>query len=195
MVRALALVLGPIVCGAVFVLLAAPPETPGAYAVTASGVYPLPGAPEQTCRGDLHPATVHPPPPLGVPVLDDVTQGLTFYVVSAHRSAVGSNLVSARLFFFIGRNGPQAVGPDYQSVPVTVRQANARVHQVVVARFDDEVSEARYRQVLAHVPGSRATLEGALALVVSDHGACRTYLTQLQPSVSSVPSFLGPRRK
>jgi hypothetical protein len=169
MLKAFALIVGPILCGTVFFLTKAPAQAPGAYVELADGVYRL-----STCVSGISSVA-------GVSTTAPVAPGevRSFYLLLPDSVSAPANAQSARLYFKVVNHAePQT---DYGRTPVatTVRRLHQRVYRVTseqALRWDPHgVTSAVYRQALSRIPSNRATTELLLELEVPapPAGACR----------------------
>jgi hypothetical protein len=161
--KAAALVIGPLVCGALFFWRAAPPQRPGAYVEAGDAVYAL-GECEQG-------STVGAP---GVPLAEVVAVSV---LLPNDSPAAVVAAESARLYLKVVDHAHPAV--DYSRVPLesTVRRMQSRVFRVaprVPLRWEpDGALERTYREALAHTAGTRSAMEVLLQLEVpAPGGSC-----------------------
>jgi hypothetical protein len=177
MLKALVLIVGPLLCGAVFFLTEAPAQTPGAYVELPDGVYRLP-----PCVAGSSPitglSTTAPAAPEGV---------RSFYVLSPDSASAPARARSARLYLKVVNHAePQT---DYGRAPLgtMVHRMHPHVYRVTSdqsLRWDSGgVIGSVYRQALARMPGHRATIDLLLELDVpeSSGGSCRYAVTLGSP--------------
>jgi hypothetical protein len=172
-ILALALIGGPILCGAVFFLAEAPAQTTGAYVGVSGGVYRLPD-----CVAGASPANA-------VSSTSPVVPGelLSFFLVVPDGVSDPAPATSATLFLTaVNHAEPQA---DYgrTPLPTTVRRMARNVYRVTsdqTLRWDSRGPTGEvYRQALAGILGNRATTELLLVLEVPalTAGSCRYGVT------------------
>lgn len=176
MIKALALIVGPILCGVVFFLTEAPAQTPGVYVEIADGIYHL-----STCvSGTSSVAGVSTTAPV---VTGDV---LSFFLVLPDNVSAPTNAKSARLYLNVVNHAePQT---EYGRTPLAtaVHRMNPHVYRVMsdqLLRWDSRgVTNSVYQQALSHIPGNRATTELLVELEIPapPAGPC-TYAVVLGP--------------
>jgi hypothetical protein len=177
MIKAAALILGPLLCGVIFFLVAAPAATPGAYLELADGVYPL-----SPCRDGVSPAG-------GVPA--SAPGGVqAFLLLAGDAVPAPADAQSARLYLKVVNHADPQTDYGRTALPTAVQRLNPRVYKVTteqVLRWDSRgLMNAVYRQALSLKPGDRATTEVVVELEVpAPAGACR-YAVSLGP-----PATLG----
>ena len=82
-------------------------------------------------------------------------------------------------------NADPSFRPERLRVPITVRKVSDRVHRITSEELGpDSRAWLYYRQVLARAPGSRATIELVVALVVQETHARRVYSVRFGPPVT-----------
>jgi hypothetical protein len=178
MIKALALIVGPILCGVLFFLAEAPAQTPGAYVETADGIYRL-----STCEpGASNVAGVSTAAPV---VAGDV---LRFYLVLPDDSAA-VHAQAARLYLTVVNHAESEADYGRARLATVVRRMNSRVYRFrpeqALQWGSSEVTRSVYEQALAKMPGSRATAELLVELEVPapTAGLCR-YAVSLGPPPS-----------
>jgi hypothetical protein len=178
-IRAAALIAGPILFAALVFQLQAPGREAGVYVeVSRGGGFGLPYA--------LSGYTVG-----AVPAISDVaTNTLTvngslrsFFIVDPEPATLPVSATSTKVYFLVVNNADEAFRAEPLALPVTIRQVNPRVYRITSSEFGPESRGSQYyRQVLSHATGSRATMELLVGLVVQDSsGRRRMYSVRFGP--------------
>lgn len=157
--KALALIIGPLLCGGLFFLAAAPRQAPGAYVEIADGVYRLPA-----CVDGAQPAEAVSTTALVAP-----SEVLSFFLVLPDNVSA-AQAGSARLFLKAVNHAEPKTDYGRTALPTTVRRMDSRVYRVTSGqslRWDSRgLTGSVYRQALPRVLGSRATTELLVELEV-----------------------------
>jgi hypothetical protein len=173
---ALALIIGPLLCGGLFFLAAAPHQAPGAYIEIADGIYRLP-----TCVSGALPAEAVSRTAWVVP--GDV---LSFFLVLPDSVSAPPPVGSAKLFLKAVNHAEVQTDYGRTPLPTIVRRMAPAVYRVTSdqsLRWDSRgLTGSVYRQALARIPGNRDTAELLLELDVPAPPAspCR-YVVTLGP--------------
>jgi hypothetical protein len=119
--KALGLIAGPLICGAVLYVLEVPPRHPGVYVETLTGIYPMSGYTEQPATLFASASAKAETPPAG-------GRGpVTFFIVGDDVDALAGRARSARLFLVRTVDGEV---PGYRPVAAEVRRIDAHVYGV-----------------------------------------------------------------
>jgi hypothetical protein len=179
MIRAAALIAGPILFAALVFQLRAPGRAPGVYVEVESGaekgMYAVPGHDAAPAAGATGISAQTPAIPDGVVH--------AFFTVGLELATDPSSSSFPELHFFAVDHADGGFRSDPLRVPITIRPVSAGVYRIASHELGPE-SRAwpYYRQVLARAPGSRATIEVVVALVVPDsQGRRRMYAVRFGP--------------
>jgi hypothetical protein len=183
MIRAAALIAGPLLLAAVVFQIRAPGRNPGVYVEVESrsggggSTYAVPGYPV----GD-------------VPIASDVAMNTlavngvlrSFFIVDPGAASVAVSPTSTQLYFLVMNHADEALRGDPRSLPSTIRRINPRVYRVTSPELEPNqpLGIQYYRQVLARAAGSRAAMDLVVALVVQDStGQRRMYSVRVGPGL------------
>lgn len=181
MIRAAALITGPILFAALFFQLQAPGRGPGVYVEVESrsggggSTYPLTGY-----------AIGETPPPPDVTANTLAVNGVlrSFFIVDPERSNVSVSATSTKLYFLVMNNADEAFRSEPAPLPATIHHINPRVYRITSEAIEPDrpLALQYYRRILARVPGSRATMELLVGLVIQDaSGQRRMYSVRFGP--------------
>ena len=183
MIRSLALIGGPLLCGVVFFLLAAPAQAPGVYVEIgdglnrneiADGLYRL-----STCidgASDVDVSGTAPVAPGGVS---------SFFLVLPDTVAARTPAPSARLYLRVANHAAPRI--DYGRAPIgaTVGRMAPRVYRVTsdqALRWDAPgATSSFYWQALSRLGGNRETTELLVELEITTPLAACRYAVTLGP--------------
>ncbi len=179
MIRAAALIAGPILFAALFFQLQAPRTDAGVYVeVERAGGFGRPYALSGYAVG-------------AVPAIADMTMNTlavnghlrSFFIVDPDPARLSASATSTKLYFLVVNNADEAFHAEPLAVPVTIRQVNPRVYRITSSEFGPTSRGFQYfRQVLSHATGSRATMELLVGLVTEDStGRRRMYSVRFGP--------------
>ena len=165
MLRAAAVIAGPIFFAAAVFQLRAPGREPGVYIEVESGshtgTYPVPGQ-------DLSQAPAAAQIGLHTVAIPD-GHVHSFFTVGLNLSTDPSSASFPELHFFVVDNSDESFRSEPLRVSLTIRPVSAGVYQIVSKDLgEDSRAWPYYRQVLVRAPGSRATIELVAALIVPD---------------------------
>lgn len=166
---ALALIGGPILCGAVYFIAAAPAPAPGAYVEIVDGVYPLPAC---AASADVSSTAAVAPAEIR-----------SVFIVLPDDGGEGANVEAAKLYLRVVNHAAPQTDYGRTPLPTTVARMSARIYRVRsdrALRWDPQgVPSAVYREALSRIPGNRGTIEVLLELEVPGRagGSCRYALT------------------
>lgn len=175
------LIATPIICGFSYLNLFAPPQTPGLYAMTSHGMFRI--ADFYDLQQSADPATVLRSGFRSTTMLPDERDGIVCFFIVRPRTAARTT-PTVRLYFAVAERGSATVLSALMPLPVDVRPVNAglfRVTSAQTARWD--LLRPEFAAVLTRTPGSRATKDGLLVVVVDDEG---------EPTSRLFPIRIGP---
>jgi hypothetical protein len=189
---ALAIIVGPLLCGAIFFVTRGPVQKPGAYVETADGVYPLP-----TCLAGTS-------PDVSAAAAVALGEVRAFFLVLPDRAPARASADGAQLSLRVVNHAEPQIDYGRAPLPTTIRRMNANVYRVSsdqTLRWDPRgPTDAIYRRALARMPGNRATTEVLLVLEVPQpHAGSCLYAMTLGPPPSlpdaDVKWFVPPATK
>jgi hypothetical protein len=172
MLKAAALIAGPIVFAALFFQLRAPAREPGVYVEVEmgreTGKYAVPGY-DLGAAPSVSDVSRHT---LAMP--DGVIR--SFFIVDIDQPA-------SELYFFVVNNADESFHVEPVSAPLKLQQINPRVYRVTSGELGPgTLARSHYRQALARVTGARGTMELVVALVIRDStGRRRMYSVRYGP--------------
>jgi len=181
MIKAAALIAGPILFAALYFQLRAPGRDPGVYVEVESrsggggSTYPLSGY-----------AIGAVPAPADVTANTLVVNGVlrSFFIVDPDRSNVAVSPASTKLCFLVMNNADEAFRAEPLPLTSTIDHINPRVYRVTSEELEPDrpIGFKYYRQILARAPGSRATMDLLVGLVIQDAaGQRRMYSVRFGP--------------
>jgi hypothetical protein len=166
---ALALIGGPILCGAAYFMATRPAQAPGVYVELVDGVYPLPACAAGTDISST--AAVTP---------GDIR---SLFIVLPDAASAAANAETAKLYLRVVNHAEPQTDYGRTPLPATVARMSSRVYRVRsdrALRWDPQgLTNTVYRQALSRMLGNRATTEVLLELEVPERGtaSCRYALT------------------
>lgn len=183
MIKAAALIAGPLLLAALLFQIQAPGRNPGVYVEVESrsggggSTYAVPGYPVGA-----------------VPNASDVAMSTlavngvlrSFFIVDPDASNVAVSATSTKLYFLVMDNAGEALRGDPLPLPLTIRQINPRAYRVTSPELEPNqpLGFQHYREVLARVAGSRVAMDLLAALVVQDSaGQRRMYSVRVGPGL------------
>jgi hypothetical protein len=170
MIRPLALIAGPLLCGIIFFRVAAPAQAPGVYIDIADDIHRLSTCVDGASDGDVSGSA--PVAPGGVQ---------SFFLVLPDTVAARTSAPSARLYLRVANHAEPRI--DYGRAPIgtTVRRMGARAYRVTsdqALRWDSRgATGAFYRQALSRFGGNRETTELLVELEIATPAVCRYSVT------------------
>lgn len=166
---ALALIGGPILCGAAYFMVTRPAQAPGVYVELVDGVYPLPSCAPGT---DVSSAAAVVPGEIR-----------SLFIVLPDDDSAAPDVEAAKLSLRVVNHAEPLTDYGRAPLPTTVARMSSRVYRVRSdrgLRWDQQgLPNTLYRQALSRMLGNRATTEVLLELEVPERGAasCRYALT------------------
>lgn len=188
LMKAVGLILVPMLCAAAVFWFQAPGHDPGVYVGTSNGViYALS---EYSPGSGLSFPTVEMKSPI-VPVsAGNVT---SFFIVGPQSSVIAAHATSSKMYLFVVDHANEIFRSEFVPVPVTVTRINPLVYHVkyeLTKVWDPDqkwgpqsAAFQLYQQVLARTYGSRSTMDVLLGLVIPDSaaGSFRIYSVRIGP--------------
>lgn len=188
--KSIALVIGPVIVGALFFLADASRQSPGVYAETPAGIYQLTGFSESR-SDDIDPAV---PSFSGIERRAPILLGELVYSFFVVRSRPDSGaglefgLESIELLFIAldYRTGRQR---DHSSLPLHIRDVSEGVSRVTSPELEARALHDRYMRAITRTPSLPATVETYVGLVipgVAGKGRC-IYPVRVGPRAPLAP--------
>jgi hypothetical protein len=173
------MILGPILCGALFFFVKAGGQQPGVYLETSKGIFELSEYSTGTAppfAGAVRRVSVPPDPSV-----------LSFFVVGPPSFPLAAHAQSAALYFFVVDDSDESFQSAYLPLRISVRRVNPRVYHItsedLQARAQNELGGRYLREVLGRTARSRGNLQllAGLALPESSNGLLRLYPVRFGP--------------